>query len=203
MIVIKTMKKIIYLLITLCIYSINAQNGTIQDVNIVPLESYQNYKTDDNLQFQKGMYFKDVNNLLVPYVGSWLGSYDNKTIEMQISILENVVGPNIALDKLQIKYRITDNNGQDIVNTLNYFDEFRFHIYGKYFGKNNNYYLLRYIGYEVDCNQSGLGLLNLINSNTLKFYIAPHSDIIGAGCPDGNIHILPIEKESAVTLTKQ
>jgi len=197
------MKNIIYLLSVFCIYSVRGQQDSIQNANVVPLESYQNYKMDNNLQFQKGMYFKDINNLLDPYLGNWVGSFDNKTLEMQISILENDIGPNIALDRIQIKYRLTDSNGEDLVNTLNYFDNYRFHIYGKYFSVNNDSYLLRYAGYEVDCNQKGLGFLTMINQTTMTFYIAPEGDLIMGNCPDGNIHILPTSEATAVTLTKQ
>ena len=183
------------------VFGLNAQ--TLQLTGVVPLEEYYNYKTDDNLHLSDVSYFKDVNNHLDKFVGTWLGTFDNKTLELQISILENVYGVRLSFDKLLIKYKITDINGNEIVNTLPLFDEYKYHMNGKYFASNTSVYQALYIGYEVECNQKGYAMLKFIDPTTIDFWIAPMNDMIGEGCPTGNIHIMPTEESSAVTLTKQ
>ncbi|MBZ9652200.1 hypothetical protein LB454_09245 [Psychroflexus sp. CCL10W] len=61
------------------IFSLNAQ---IQQAGIVPLEDYVKYKTYDNLNIQDVTYFKDINNHLDKYVGTWTGTYDNNTLTL-------------------------------------------------------------------------------------------------------------------------
>ncbi len=181
--------------------SINAQN--FQIAGVVPLEEYYNYKTDDNLKLSDVNYFKDVNNHLDKFVGTWTGSYDNKTLRLNISILEQKVGYRIAYDELLIKYKIEEDNGNILINTLDMFDDYRDHMDGKFFGETTTRYYASYAGLQAQCNQKGTAFIDYINSNTLTFWILPDSDLIMDDCPLGNIHILPTTKATEVTLTKQ
>jgi len=192
--------KLIALLILACFFGMNAQ---IQQAGVVPLEEYYNYKTDDNLKLSDVTYFKDINNHLDKFVGTWIGTYDNHTLELHISILENQEGVRIAFDRLSIKYKITDNNGNVLVNTLNMFDTYKYHMSGLFFADTTSVYQASYIGLEVECNQKGYAILRMLNNTTINFWIIPRNDMIGPGCPTGNIHIMPTDKDNAVTLTKQ
>jgi hypothetical protein len=196
------MRGIFLLLLITIIYNVSAQN--IKPAGLVPLEEYSNYKTDNNLKLSDVSYFKDVNNHLDKYVGTWIGGYDSNTLELEISILENQMNYRISYDKLLIKYKITDPNGNEIVNTIPFFDSYKYHISGKYFPDDNtSYYIASYIGYESACNQKGRAIMHTVNSNTLTFWILPDNDMIGPECPLDNIHILPTTLETLVTLTKQ
>ncbi|MBS3737739.1 MAG: hypothetical protein KGY51_01930 [Psychroflexus sp.] len=194
------MKNLLLFLFTMCVYGISAQ---IQQAGVVPLEEYYNYKTDDNLKLSDVNYFKDINNLLDPYVGVWAGNYDGKTLTLHISIQEDVFGVRISFDKLLIKYKITDSNGQDLVNTLNMFDTYRYHMRGKFFNSDASIYLVSYEGLEHECNQKGTVLLELLDSNTMTLWVIGDRDLVLGDCPDGNIHILPTEEANAVVLNKQ
>jgi len=101
-------------------------NAQMQQAGVVPLEEYYNYRTDANLDMSDVSYFKDVNNHLDKFVGTWIGNYDNNTLELEITILENQPSRWQNYDILLIKYKITDNNGNEIVNTLNMFDNYKY-----------------------------------------------------------------------------
>ncbi len=194
------MKNIFIVVLIGITYGVTAQK---QQQGVVPLEQYYNYKTDDNLKLSDVNYFKDVNNHLDKFVGRWVGSYDNNTLTLEITILEQQIGYRIAYDELLIKYKIEDDSGNEIVNTLPYPVFYKYHISGKFFGDTTSVYTANYYGYEVECNQKGYAILKFINSNTMEFWIAPSNDMIGPGCPMGNIHIMPTKLEDAVVMTKQ
>ncbi len=90
-----------------------------------------------------------------------------------------------------------------MVNTLNMFDSYRYHMTGKFFSSDTSIYLVSYEGFNVDCNQKGTALLELIDSNTMSLWVIAGRDIVLGDCPDGNIHILPTEEANAVVLSKQ
>ncbi|MBS3737740.1 MAG: hypothetical protein KGY51_01935 [Psychroflexus sp.] len=196
------MKNLFLFLFTMCVYTINAQ---IQDASIKPLESYYLYPNNDNFNIQDGFYFKDVNYLLEPYVGTWVGNYDNKTLHLEISIQYDIKSParDVSFDKLLIKYKITNSNGQDLINTLNMFDSYRYHINGKYFSDSPLKYYANYTGYEHECNQTGTAVLELQDNNTMTLWVIGDRGLVLGDCPDGNIHILPTEGANAVVLNKQ
>jgi hypothetical protein len=204
MIVIKfeNMKKLMIIVFFLSLYSGYAQ--TIQQAGVVPLEDYHLYNAEDpSLKINDGLYFKDVNNHLNKFAGSWQGEYEDKTLILEVSILENVESLAIYFDELLIKYKITDVNGNEVVNTIQYFDDYKYHISGNYFPDNTAYYIASYVGYEYMCNQKGRAIMHIVNSNTMTFWILPDNDMIGPECPMGNIHILPTTLETLVTLAKQ
>ncbi len=192
--------KTILLILFFSIYTVSAQ---IQDASIKPLESYYLYPNNDNLNIQDGFYFKDVNNLLDPYVGTWIGNYDNKTLHLEISIQEKIFGIRIYFDELLIKYKITDSNGQEIINTLDFFDTYKYHMNGRFFDDNPFKYYARYTGLQWECNQKGTAVIDLIDSDTISFWILPDNDFVEPDCPTGNIHIMPTASVNAVTLSKQ
>jgi len=195
------MRKLL-IFITLCVYGVNAQ--TLQIAGVEPLENYHNFRTQEDLSLADVNYFKDVNNHLDKFVGNWSGIFDNKTLELQISIMENVKGVRISFDKLLIKYKLSDNNGNEIINTLPYFDDYKFHMRGRFFGDNTNLYFAHYKGEEWKCNQKGTAWINFIDSNTITLWTLPDSDVIySSDCNTGDIYILPITKDTRVTLTKQ
>ncbi len=195
------MKNMMCFIVFLSLYSCYAQN--IQQAGIVPLETYHMYPNNDNYNIQDGMYFKDINNHLDKFVGIWSGFYDNKTLTLDISILEDKFGVRISFDELLIKYKIEDDNGNVLVNTLAMFDDYKDHIDGKFFGETTTRYYANYAGLQANCNQKGTVFLDFVNSTIITLWVLPDSDIIGPDCPDGNIHILPTTKTAEVTLTKQ
>ena len=178
-------------------------NAQIQQAGVEPLENYHNYRVDDNLDLSDVNYFKDVNNHLDKFVGTWTGTFNNKTFELQISIMENVDVLGLHFDKLLIKYKLTDSNGNEIFNTLNYFDDYMLHIKGDYFGPTTDLYFAYYMGPQWECLQRGELAIDFINANTITIWVLPDRDMLMPGCPHGNLHVFPTEYEDAMTLTKQ
>ncbi|MBZ9652205.1 DUF6705 family protein [Psychroflexus montanilacus] len=192
--------KTIYLLLLLSTLGLNAQ---IQQAGVVPLEEYAKYKTDDDFNLQNVDYFKDINNRLDKYTGTWTGTYDDNTLTLKVSILEKVEGLGIAFDELLIKYSIVKDNGEVLINTLDEHQFYRYHINGSFFAETTSVYLAKYTGLQWECNQKGYAILWMQDEATIKFWISPDNDMIGEECPLGNIHIMPTSEEEAVLLTKQ
>ncbi len=105
------MKNIIFLLtfISLCV-NCKAQQ------QILPLET-KGWSSGN-------VYYKDLNNDLEPYVGTWKGTFDNKTFT--ISFLKNKsynsMG-NYFKDRLLGRYNMKDSNGNQLYSTYNLPDD--------------------------------------------------------------------------------
>lgn len=83
---------------------------------IIPIEEDINYRTNE-IEIPDGAYIKDVNNLLDKFIGTWTGTFDNKSYEFGIT-KQTVSFLGISIDRLIIKYVITDNvTNQVIVDT--------------------------------------------------------------------------------------
>src|SRR5690606_1739518 len=108
---IKTIKMKKILLITLLI--LTALSCKAQ---IIPIEEDINYRINE-IEIPDGAYIKDVNHLLDKFVGTWIGTFDNKSYEFGITKLtESFLG--ISNDRLIIKNEITDNiTKQEIADT--------------------------------------------------------------------------------------
>lgn len=188
------MKKLI---ITICIF-ITALSCKAQ---IIPVEEHKNYLESEN-EIPKGSYIQDVNNLLDKYIGTWVGTYDNKTFEVIINEI-TVSFLKITVDELQLRYKITDNDENIIADTTNEPDDSYLIVSGKYLTR-PNLYVMTYIGEEGNCGQDGDLLLGIPDNspNTMNVFYAVSRDIIlRSDCPNGlSEQILPTEQ---FTLTRQ
>src|SRR5699024_8529723 len=125
--------------------------------NIVPLENYYSYGEGKN-QVPQGTYFKDVNNVLNKYVGTWKGEFDGKqyTLKAHKSSRTTTSGK-MKKDLIYIRYTIKDANGNIIEKTIG--DSNTSALQGKLFDKNNpNVYSLLYWGkddQEIKCGNIG------------------------------------------------
>ncbi|SEH43394.1 DUF6705 family protein [Chryseobacterium culicis] len=105
------MKKILYIIILLflTIDFFKAQN-------ILPLNN-SDYAAVEN------SYFKDINNELDPYIGTWKASFQNKIVTLFINKefkrAYEAWGKNFYKDQLIMKYEIRDNMGFIIESNLN------------------------------------------------------------------------------------
>lgn len=166
----------------------------------IPIENYIDYQ-DNNIPISENTYFKDVNNLLNKYVGTWVGIYENKTYELHVNkyIYESDIRPPLRFDELLIRYKITDANGNIIENTLNLPDDSPYVISGKYLSANEAYYVLGYVGQEGECGQMGDVFIEVPTNSGLtemKMFMVPDNEIIlGYECPNGPANqILPLDK---------
>ncbi|HLS29283.1 MAG TPA: DUF6705 family protein [Flavobacteriaceae bacterium] len=179
--------------------------------NIVPIENYHSYVENHNIT--QGTYFKDVNNVLNKYVGTWKGEFDGKqyTIKAHKSSKTTISG-RMKKDLIYIRYTIKDPNDNIIKKTIDVADAPA--LQGKLFDEDNPevYTLLYYVkdDNEVECGNVGTMFIETLNNNTkLKLYVEPDHmiffDIEGEPdpCPNGRIFPPFPEEDNPMILTKQ
>lgn len=170
---------------------------------IVPIEEHQAFlesidnSDDDDAQVPENTYYKDVNNLLEPYVGSWVGTIGINIIEVEIEKV-TTTRYDITSDELFLRHRVS-NGLTELVNTLNLPDDDPEVMKGIYFDRNGNYQLI-YI-HNLDCGQYGTLYIKLRdNPNEMTFFLIPGSGYkIDPDCIDTE-QILPT---SSIILTRQ
>ncbi|WP_269223889.1 MULTISPECIES: DUF6705 family protein [Flavobacterium] len=171
------MKKLIYLsVLLLSILNINAQK-------IVPLENEDDYKI---INRNEQIYFKDVNNVLGKFVGTWKGTYGDKKYEFRI-VKYTKTFKLIKYDKLLVRYIITDLNGNVIDNTTSLPDSSTYVAEGRYY-INEGYYLT-HKAKGGNCAQGGQMLLYVdeSNKNAIKMDVIYRNEmgfVDSAECPN-------------------
>ena len=147
------MKKIIYIsVLLLSILSTKAQK-------IVLLENEYDYKITNR---NEDVYFKDVNNVLGKFVGTWKGTYGDKKYEFRI-VKNTKTFKVMKSDRLLIRYIITDLNGNVIDNTTSFPDSSTYIMKGRYY--HNGGYYLTHVAKGGNCAQGGQMLLYVDESN--------------------------------------
>jgi len=166
---------------------------------IIPVEDHINYM-DNEIEIPDGAYVKDVNNLLVKFIGTWKGNFNNKNHEFRIiKHTTNFLG--ILKDELLMRYKITDSNGATIEDTTKLTDDNIYVIKGDYLDKNKSTYVLSYIGKEYNCGQNGNVFIEVSTNDldNMKFFLVPDGEIID--CPYSEVsQVLPI---ALIILCKQ
>jgi len=186
--------------------SCKAQNIIPPDpiTEIIPIENYLNY-WENEIEIPDNAYIKDVNNLLNKYIGTWSGTYNNKTYEFFIQKItrESDIRP-LIFDELVIRYRITASDNTILEDTSNLPDSSPFIVNGWYITNNNRVYVLNYVGEEAECGQEGNIFIEVspTNLNQMKLFLQPTGDIILLeDCPLGEAQqLLPI---NSIVLDKQ
>lgn len=191
------MKKVI-ILMSLVIITISCKAQ-----QIVPIEKVIDYRNAEN-GIPDGVYLKDVNGLLNKYIGTWKGTYDNKSYTFFITKFKHdYLG--VSEDKLAIRYLITANTGTIIEDTRNLPDTSMYVIKGDYFSQNLGYYMSNYYGKDNACGQYGVVYITNIKDTEqqITLYLSPDKVLLDPyTCPAGGTkHILPVKE--AMLLTKQ
>lgn len=188
--IVNNMKKIIILsLIIIANLSCKAQQ-------IIPVEKAIDYRLAEN-GIPDNTYLKDVNNLLDKYVGTWIGTYDNKTYEFRINKFVNNYSGGTKEDVLLMRYIITNANGTQIENTTTLSDDNNLVIIGDYIQRST--YHLNYFGRESACGQLGtiyIEILKNSNNTKIKLNLLPEKIMISSSsCPQGiSKQIIPIDQ---------
>jgi hypothetical protein len=104
------MKNIILILTIIATLSCKAQS---------PIISMVDYENDDDIELTENCYLKDVENKLLPFVGTWQWTNGTNTFTVVIERLEMVFEPhtNTYSDYLIGKYKYVEN-GIEIINNL-------------------------------------------------------------------------------------
>ena len=151
-------------------------------------------------------YIKDINGTFNKYVGTWKGTYDNKTYEIivtKITRSRNIINIRIVkFDALLIRYKITDSNGTVLVDTRSLPDDNPHVIYGLVFTKEGTY-KLGFIGTDNNLKNVGTVLIG-INNGKLGIFFYPNRLMAPSGQPNyfpDKPYTFPLEK--SIYLTKQ
>lgn len=161
------MKNIVYILVLVSNFlSCKAQTALSLN-NVIPVEQEVIYKNNE-VEVPEGTYYKDVNNLFDKYIGTWIGSYNNKDYEFIVTeYLYNSSIRDLRRDKLIIRYKITDaSTGNVIIDTTPLLDDSPMMITGSYLDENGETYHLEYMGEDFICGQNGYVLIAVVNNNT-------------------------------------
>lgn len=110
-------------------------------------------QTDDSVE----RYIRDVNNVLKRYTGKWEAESPEKGLRYEF-VISKYADPSYIhykVDILQMRYRILDKQGKELVSTLNLHDGDKYIIFGKEQQDHTKGYDMYYIGYEYECGQGG------------------------------------------------
>lgn len=187
------MKKLnIILVFTLLSLSCKAQH-------IIPVEKAVEYRnTNEGLMGDKDyVYVKDINNLLVKFVGTWKGIYESKNYEFKVVKVTEDDGE-LREDMLLMRYKITDASGNTIENTLNLPNDNMYVIRGSYLAKTGSY-VLDYMGKKGECGQNGTIFMSA-NGNKMDLFLSVSGEIYPECTNQTAEQILPV---NGIELTKQ
>ena len=183
----KNMKKLLILgFIVLTTLSCKAQ--------ILPLEDVLKYIDAGNGIPKNITYIKDVNNVLDKYVGTWKGTYNNRSYEFRIVKVTNKPG-RITEDRLLMRYVISDVNGTIVEDTRALPETSPYVVEGDYYDR--DVYFLYYGGKESLCGQIGHIIIDIqpnSNNNKMRLFFAQQQEILSLkDCPNGSAtQIMPL-----------
>lgn len=189
------MKKIVVIgLLTLSVISCKAQN-------ILPIEDVVNYHNSETGIPQSITQIKDVNGLLNKFIGTWKGTYNNKTYEFRVTKHTRQSSTrNLSEEQLLIRYKITDTNNTIIEDTTILPNDSMFVIKGSYYDTTDGGYVLYYQGKDYKCGQNGNVFISTYGTNDSKLQLFLAVDGEMYDCTTPAQQILPTK---SMELTKQ
>nr|WP_294925017.1 hypothetical protein [uncultured Flavobacterium sp.] len=140
--------------------------GQTKAQNIVPIEKHIDY-IGGGKGIVTNTYFKDVNHLMDPLIGTWQGSMDNKTYTFYVT-KKTTQGRTNSFDELEVRHYIVDNStGVILEDTRN---TSRIYIKGDCFRKEDpSDYMLNYLGDNSRCGNKGWIRLKSVSPTTMRF----------------------------------
>ena len=144
------MKNFITIITLFLIVFCPAQTYTLRTYSDVPQNSY----------------LKDIPNELNDYVGTWNSNWNNKEIQLIISKEVNKYnsGLDIYIDRLVMKFKVTDLNGNVLFDNLNLTNN-EAKVKGLNFKNGSDKYVFSYVDADL-CMRSGY--ISIIFTNTSK-----------------------------------
>ncbi|WP_269234200.1 hypothetical protein [Flavobacterium flavigenum] len=141
--------------------------GQTKAQNIIPIEKHIDY-----IGGGKGIitntYFKDVNHLMDPLIGTWQGSIDNKTYTFYVTKTTRQ-GRTNSFDELEVRHYIVDNSTGTIIEDSR--NGGKLYIAANCFRKeDSSNYELNYWGANSRCGQKGWIRLKSLSPTTMNFY---------------------------------
>ncbi|WP_312901417.1 DUF6705 family protein [Chryseobacterium taichungense] len=155
---------------------------------------------------QNHTYLKDTNNELLPFIGTWKATFDNKEIMIKVDkINQHLVESGRKIfyqDVLFIRYSIKNSQGTVIKSTMN-LPIAQSGI--KSIGTFPNQNLVSFVYQGGDCRYGwGDVDLQLVDSTHLKWNYQPEGVILtNINCPNGADTTIYLPKTSDLVFTKQ
>ncbi len=153
-------------------------------------------------------YIKDLNNELIPYEGTWKGTWDNKTIFIYFKKIKKHMNHKennpYYKDILIGKFKVINSNGQVLFDNTNLSDNDAKIEGTRFFSIPYKRYSLFYLDPDI-CNSTGDILIKFLNntSTQLDWKFSDTTDVTDSSCQyyDANPFPQPLPKE--IILTKQ
>jgi hypothetical protein len=166
------MKKIIFLIMISC-FVLNCK------AQILPVEDVYDYLEAGEGVPEGITYIKDVNNLFDEFIGVWELNYDDKIFELYITEYLDIRNDgNRQEDMLLIRYRITDNFGNIIIDTTLLPDDDLKNMQGRYFLEGGDVYLATFFGPNFNCGEYADVIMyiddNSLGGNQMVFHLRPN-----------------------------
>lgn len=152
-------------------------------------------------------YIKDLNNELLPYEGTWKGTWNGKTIYIYFKKVKNyfthLENNPYYKDILKGKFKVIDSNGNILFDNSNISDE-NVKIWGSGIRKLDDKYSLIYVDPDL-CNTSGNIIINFTDSTKTKlnWKLNKGSNMITTDCQYYNTTPFPQALPEEIILTKQ
>ncbi len=148
-----------------------------QTIITVPFRTY-------NISDKECHYFKDTNNELPAYEGTWKGSWNNKTLFITFTKMTNVYSDALEYnrDYLAGNFKTLDNNGNILFNNFNLPNN-EAKIRGINFQETTNKYLMSYTDNDI-CGIGGSVKISFANAAKTQLNIDFDQDrqIIDTDC---------------------
>jgi hypothetical protein len=197
-------KKVLLIMILTSLIACKTTAQTLQETEgtVVPLVQYLDFKEDETISFPNNPYFKDVDNDLSKYIGTWIGTNNDNTYELVINKFKNQYS-SISIDELELRYKIINSLGITVATTLDLPRFSPYNVLGEFLSRDKSYYSLYYIGFEGKCGQNGYMSLRVTNStaNILYLKYTVHGEQAATGCASTAPQIFPVTQD--LVLTKQ
>jgi len=177
---------------------------TILTLHFILLSCAQIYPLNTNTDVPNGAYIKDLNNELIPYEGTWKGTWDNKTFFLSLNKVKKNMDHKdnnpYYKDILAGRFKVLDSSGNILYDNTSLPDQDT-KIEGLGFIKNTTKYILFYVDSDI-CNISGRIYLTFTNS-MLDWKFMDTTDIIDSSCQYYNSNPFPQPLPKSIILTKQ
>jgi len=177
-------------------------------VHLILFSCAQIYPLNTNTSVPTNAYIQDLNNELIPYEGTWKGSWDNKTFFVTFKrikkLLDHRENNPYYKDVIIGKFKVLDSSGSILYDNTNLADNNTKIEGARFFTIPNKRYVLLYVDHDI-CDISGDIFLSFTDSSntTLDWKLMDTTDIITSSCQYYNSNPFPRPLPDNITLTKQ
>jgi len=177
-------------------------------VHLILFSCAQIYPLNTNTSVPTNAYIQDLNNELIPYEGTWKGTWNNKTLIVTFKrikkLLDHRENNPYYKDVIVGKFKVLDSSGNILYDNTNLADSNTKIEGSRFFTIPNKRYVLLYLDHDI-CDISGDIFVSFTDSSntTLDWKLMDTTDIITSSCQYYNSNPFPRPLPDNITLTKQ